>query len=388
MPRKHMRAKAITTPVAAADDFKRIKGIGPAIEKRLHAADILTFAELAKLTPVEVSERAGGLSVKIIARQSWSKQAGKLAPQSTDRLLHRTRFRVDLILDGDNVVQYTRAKHIKHEEDEAEPNKWDDGWGNWDERRLINFFVQRGGLKPQLARPPLPLAEMESMAEKPGMPTQEPKAMPGIGISQLLSATQLPPETGAQLAPSSATPIETSAPVEPSVERAPELMEEHDSLQPHASLQRLTEAPAPVSSVTTQVGPSSQLQLAASDMQVFDSPIQNLITGSSSVKRLRAQFSFQLSGAIASEITTAQLSYFVQIFACELSTGHMTVLAADRQMLQAGSILYTPVADFALPETGRYQTFGVVFLSIPDDDSIPNRTRVDVAWGPILKIIP
>jgi hypothetical protein len=120
------------------------------------------------------------------------------------------------------------------------------------------------------------------------------------------------------------------------------------------------------------------LQLGASDMQVVDSPIQDL----------RAQFSFYLAGAKANEIVTAQLSYFVQILACELSTGHITVLATDTHMLQPGSMIYTSTADFAMPVVGRYQTFGVIFLSIPDDNSIPDRARIDIAWGPILNITP
>jgi hypothetical protein len=106
------------------------------------------------------------------------------------------------------------------------------------------------------------------------------------------------------------------------------------------------------------------------------------------VKHLRARFTFELSGAKANDITTMHLSYFVQILACELSAGHITVLAVDKQMLRAGSMLYTSTADFAMPAVGRYQTFGVLFLSIPDDNSIPDRDRVDIAWGPILNIIP
>jgi hypothetical protein len=371
MPRKDRR-KVVIAPAPVPDDFKRIKGIGPAIEKHLHAAGILTYADLAKLTPFQVSERTGGLSAKVIAKKRWIKQAAKLASESAGRPFHRARFRIDLMLDDNDIVHHTRVKHIKHEEDEAVSNKWDDGWGYWSEEKLINFFVQHAGIKPQSIRASLSGLKTESTIEKKGAHTQESEVVPEMTNDQLSSEAQLSAEasTSALLV---AVPLEVAGPVDQSAERTLELMD--DSLL------------SQVSPVATPVAPSPKLQLFASDMQVFDSPIRDL-TNESSVKLLRAQFSFQLSDTKANEITTAQLSYFVQILACELSTGHMTVLATGKQMLQPGSMLYTPTADFALPGVGRYQTFGVIFLSIPDDDSISDRARVDVAWGPIINIIP
>jgi hypothetical protein len=360
VPRKEKRVKAVTAPAAVADDFKHIKGIGPAIEQRLHGVGILTYADLAKLTPAQISERTGGLSAKVVDKKRWIKQAAKLASESAGRPLRRARFRVDLMLDDNDRVQSTRVKHIRHEQDEAERNKWDAGWGYWSEERLIDFFVQHARIRPQPIRAPISAARTESTIEKKSVHTENLVALP----------------------------LETAAPVEQSVERTPEVMEAYDSLQPQMPLQRPAEMPAQVSPVAISVEPSPELQLAATNMQVLEFPLQSQINDSPFSKRLRAQFSFQLSGAKANEITVAQLSYFVQILACELSTGHTTILATDTQMLQPGSMLYTLVADFALPAVGRYQTLGVIFLSIPDDSSIPARARVDVAWGPILKIIP
>jgi hypothetical protein len=387
MPKKHVRAKAVITPVVVADDFKRIKGIGPAKEKRLHAAGIYTYADLAKLTSAQVADRTGGLSAKIVAKQRWIKQAARLAPESAHRPLHLARFRIDLRLDDNDRVQYTRVKHVKDEKDEVEPLNWDDGWHYWSEEKLINFFVQHAGIEPQMNRAPPLAARTESTIEKKSVHTQESEAVHKITSDQLLNESQLPAEASTSVS-SAGTPVETNIQAIQPTERALESTVEPKPAKIQVPIQLAAEAAAQAPSAVTSVETSPKLQLAASDMRIFDSPIQSLTTESSSVKRLRAQFSFQLSGAKANEFTTAQLSYFVQTLACELATGHMTVLATDKQMLQPGSMLYAPTADFVLPEVGRYQTFGVLFISTPDDDSIPDRNRVDVACGPILNIIP
>ena len=377
MPSKHMRVKAMIAPAGVADDLKRIKGIGPAIEKRLYAAGIHSYADLAKLTPAQVADRVGGLSAAVVAKKRWIKQAAGLASEFADRPLHRARFRIDLMLDDNGRVQYTRVKHIRHDEDEAEPNKWDDGWGKWDETTLISFFVQQAGIRPQPIRASLPTTRTESTLEKKGAHTREFEAGREMTSEQGSDKAELLAEA-ATPAPLVTFPVEAAAPVEQSVEQTPKLIEVHDSLQLQTLLQRPFEAPAQVSLVATPIEPGPKLQLTASDMQIVDS----------SIRGLRAQFGFQLSGAKANELAAAQVSYFVQILACDLSTGYITVLATDKQMLQLGSLLYAPTADFALPEIGRYQTLGVIFLSIPNDNSIPDRARVDVAWGPILNIIP
>ena len=54
------------------DDFKLIKGIGPAIERRLHEVGIMTFAQLAALSPdglATLIDSVGGVSSERIAKQ-------------------------------------------------------------------------------------------------------------------------------------------------------------------------------------------------------------------------------------------------------------------------------------------------------------------------------
>ncbi len=52
--------------------------------------------------------------------------------------LDNVGFVVDLFLDQSGRVRLTQALHVKSNEGEA--------WESWDERRLIDFFVQRAGL--------------------------------------------------------------------------------------------------------------------------------------------------------------------------------------------------------------------------------------------------
>jgi len=63
------------------DDLKRIKGVGPAIEKRLNNAGIYTFAEIAQLTPEELQERLGNIKLISISTGNLIAQAKKLARQ-------------------------------------------------------------------------------------------------------------------------------------------------------------------------------------------------------------------------------------------------------------------------------------------------------------------
>jgi predicted flap endonuclease-1-like 5' DNA nuclease len=50
------------------DDLKVIKGIGPEIERRLNQAGIMSFAQLAELTPTDL-ERILGESIKRLANE-------------------------------------------------------------------------------------------------------------------------------------------------------------------------------------------------------------------------------------------------------------------------------------------------------------------------------
>ncbi len=66
---------------AANDDLKKITGIGPAFEKKLNEAGILTYQDILELTDERIEELAGqikGVSAEKIKNDNWKGQAEKL----------------------------------------------------------------------------------------------------------------------------------------------------------------------------------------------------------------------------------------------------------------------------------------------------------------------
>ena len=73
-------AKEAGVAKGAADDLKQLSGVGPALEKKLHAAGITTFAQIAAWTEADVEEFGEKLSFKgRIEREGWIEQAKDLA---------------------------------------------------------------------------------------------------------------------------------------------------------------------------------------------------------------------------------------------------------------------------------------------------------------------
>ena len=61
---------------AAADDLKELSGVGPALEKKLHAAGVTSFAQIAAWGPEEIADFDEKLSFKgRIEREGWVEQA-------------------------------------------------------------------------------------------------------------------------------------------------------------------------------------------------------------------------------------------------------------------------------------------------------------------------
>ncbi|PIE15309.1 MAG: 50S ribosomal protein L21 [Rhodobacterales bacterium] len=77
---KKAAPKAAAKKPAAADDLKQLSGVGPALEKKLHAAGVTTFAQIADWTEKDIAEMDEKLSFKgRIEREQWVAQAQKLA---------------------------------------------------------------------------------------------------------------------------------------------------------------------------------------------------------------------------------------------------------------------------------------------------------------------
>ena len=65
---------------AGGDDLKQLSGVGPALEKKLHAAGVTTFAQIAAWTDADVAAMDEKLSFKgRIEREGWIDQAKELA---------------------------------------------------------------------------------------------------------------------------------------------------------------------------------------------------------------------------------------------------------------------------------------------------------------------
>lgn len=68
--------KAEAAATTGADDLKELSGVGPALEKKLHAAGVTTFAQVAAWTEEDVADMNEKLSFKgRIEREGWIAQA-------------------------------------------------------------------------------------------------------------------------------------------------------------------------------------------------------------------------------------------------------------------------------------------------------------------------
>ena len=80
--KKAAPAKA-AAPAAAADggdDLKKLSGVGPALEKKLHDAGVTSFAQIAAWGPEDIAAFDEKLSFKgRIERENWIEQAKELA---------------------------------------------------------------------------------------------------------------------------------------------------------------------------------------------------------------------------------------------------------------------------------------------------------------------
>lgn len=73
-------AALFDAPTGAPDDLKLISGVGPVLEKKLHALGITKFAQVAAFTPADIARVDEALSFKgRIERENWLEQAAELA---------------------------------------------------------------------------------------------------------------------------------------------------------------------------------------------------------------------------------------------------------------------------------------------------------------------
>lgn len=155
------------------DDLKRIKRISREAERRLHAADVRTFAVLALMSPDEIAEIVS-LSAQRIARENWTDQARKLAEerspagieQSGDSSEERHRyetFTVRLSVSEANQVINTTVTRVT---DNREAR-----WAGWQTSRLLEFVSEyanlaegEGTVPPPAEAQPTPTAPVAAEA--------------------------------------------------------------------------------------------------------------------------------------------------------------------------------------------------------------------------------
>lgn len=74
------KAEAKAEAATGADDLKKLSGVGPALEKKLIAGGVNSFAQIAAWTEADIAEFDEKLSFKgRIEREGWVAQAAELA---------------------------------------------------------------------------------------------------------------------------------------------------------------------------------------------------------------------------------------------------------------------------------------------------------------------
>ena len=77
---KAAKAAPKAAAAAGADDLKKLSGVGPALEKKLHENGVTTFAQIAAWNAADIAEFDEKLSFKgRIEREGWVEQAKELA---------------------------------------------------------------------------------------------------------------------------------------------------------------------------------------------------------------------------------------------------------------------------------------------------------------------
>ncbi|MEM6823565.1 MAG: 50S ribosomal protein L21 [Pseudomonadota bacterium] len=82
VPEAEPVAATAPQPEVGGDDLKQLSGVGPALEKKLHAAGVTSFAQIAAWGEAEIAEFDEKLSFKgRIERENWVEQAKALAAE-------------------------------------------------------------------------------------------------------------------------------------------------------------------------------------------------------------------------------------------------------------------------------------------------------------------
>jgi len=185
------------TATQVVDDLKQINGIGPAVERRLQAAGIATYAQLASIKPkklVGLLKGLVGFTEERITTQDWIGQSRQLAAEAEEifpedeeanshHRLHYAVYTVELLLDKDNQVRRTRVMYVQTQQEVT--------WTGWDEDKLHSFFIDSA----QLRTPAIRKAQAEEIptqarvSEEAGIPKHKP-GQPAPKLRGVLEITE------------------------------------------------------------------------------------------------------------------------------------------------------------------------------------------------------
>jgi hypothetical protein len=177
------------------DDLKHIHGIGPIIEKRLHGAGIYTFAQIASLSPEEITSRMPKLSVNQVKKLGWISQARKLAPIRGKPVCkkeaaiavsrqHYENFTFEFLLDEKNKIHRLRMVHVQSGDV--------DTWAEWNTERLMAFLAWHTGACLPCAKPVMPTTPKTEHLPAPATSPSPPSRV----IEEITSLPQIPVPIG------------------------------------------------------------------------------------------------------------------------------------------------------------------------------------------------
>ena len=144
------KSKRVTRQPKQRDDLKRLKGIGPVTEQKLHKAGIKSFAVLAKQSPEGVAKLIPKLSATQVAIRGWIHQAQRFSSRQNKKTTEHANlaapsrqryatFTLELLLDGLDRVRRTQVVHVQSGEESQ--------WAAWDEQRLIDYITRQAHMK-------------------------------------------------------------------------------------------------------------------------------------------------------------------------------------------------------------------------------------------------
>jgi hypothetical protein len=126
--------------------------------------------------------------------------------------------------------------------------------------------------------------------------------------------------------------------------------------------------------------PTTDLDLHIGALEIEEVLANQEVGGLGTGGRMRAQIEFALGGPAAYLASAHQSRYDIQVLACDLSSGQISILATGRQRLNPETLNYRPSLEFELPSVGSYLTIGIILLG--------EENTFGSSLGPTLTVIP